>query len=230
MNKNALVAVMSTVIVGSAFAQSSRFQGAFGQIGIGYESASPTHDSSTLSVNSVNIPVTTTSSNANSFIGTTSLGWFQDIAKGLLLGVGAEYSPFAGSRGDMHVTTATRLPGQNNATNDYRYQKKNSYNIFLSPAMTVGADGLAYAKVGHTGAQVANYNNLIYNFSGYSLGLGYKQFISAGWYGFIEANYASYGKQTQSATNPLPGARTLTASGTNGLTTYNGLVGVGYKF
>jgi hypothetical protein len=59
MNKNALVAVMSTVIVGSAFAQSSRFQGAFGQIGIGYESASPTHDSSTLSVNSLNIPVTT---------------------------------------------------------------------------------------------------------------------------------------------------------------------------
>jgi hypothetical protein len=230
MNKKVLVAIVSTVIAGSAFAQSSKFQGAFGQIGVGYETVSPTHDSSTLSVNRVNIPVTTTSSNANSFVGTVSLGWYQDIAKGFLLGVGAEYSPFAGSHGDMYVTSATRLPGQNNATNDYRYQKKNSYNIFLSPAMTVGTDGLAYAKVGYTGAQVANYSTLTYNFSGYSLGLGYKQFFSAGWYGFVEANYANYGNQTESATNPLPGGRSLTASGTNGLTTYNGLVGVGYKF
>lgn len=230
MNKKVLVALLSTAIAGSAFAQSSKFQGAFGQIGVGYESASPTHDSSTLSVNRVNIPVNTSSSNANSAIGTISLGWYQDVAKGFLLGIGAEYSPFAGSGGDMNVTTATRLPGQNNATNDYRYQKKNSYNIFLSPAMTVGADGLAYAKVGYTGAQVANYNNLTYNFSGYSLGLGYKQFFSAGWYGFVEANYASYGNQTESATNPLPGGRSLTASGTNGLTTMNGLVGIGYKF
>jgi len=229
MNKKILVAVLSTAIAVPALAQSSKFQGAFGQIGVGYESASPNHDSATLSVSGRNIPVNTTSSNANSAIGTFSLGWYQDVAKGFLLGIGAEYSPFAGSGADMTVSAATRLPGQNNITNDYRYQKKNSYNIFLSPAVTVGTDGLAYAKVGYTGAQVANYNNLTYNFSGYSLGLGYKQFFSAGWYGFIEANYASYGNQTQSISTPQAG-RSINASGTNGLTTMNGLVGVGYKF
>lgn len=229
MNKKVLVAVLSTAIAVPALAQSSKFQGAFGQIGIGYESASPNHDSATLSVSGRNIPVNTSSSNANSAIGTVSLGWYQDVAKGFLLGIGAEYSPIAGSGADMTVSAATRLPGQNNITNDYRYQKKNSYNIFLSPAMTVGTDGLAYAKVGYTGAQVANYNNLTYNFSGYSLGLGYKQFFSAGWYGFIEANYASYGNQTKSISTPQAG-RSITASGTNGLTTMNGLVGVGYKF
>lgn len=229
MNKKILVAVLSTAIAVPALAQSSKFHGAFGQIGVGYESASPNHDSATLSVSGRNIPVNTTSSNANSAIGTFSLGWYQDVAKGFLLGIGAEYSPFAGSGADMTVSAATRLPGQNNISNDYRYQKKNSYNIFLSPAMTVGTDGLAYAKVGYTGAQVANYNNLTYNFSGYSLGLGYKQFFSAGWYGFIEANYASYGNQTESISTPQAG-RSINASGTNGLTTMNGLVGVGYKF
>ena len=61
------------------------------------------------------------------------------------------------------------------------------------------------------------------------MGLGYKQFFNAGWYGFIEANYARYGDQTQSANDP-PGGPNISASGTNGLATYNALVGVGYKF
>jgi hypothetical protein len=69
----------------------------------------------------------------------------------------------------------------------------------------------------------------IYNFSGYSLGLGYKQFFSAGWYGFVEANYASNGNQTESISTPQAG-RSINASGTNGLTTMNGVVGLGYKF
>lgn len=224
------LAAASLIAASSSFAQSSKFQGAFGQLGIGYENASPTHDSSTLSVNGRNIPVNTSSSNANSMIGTVTLGWYQDVAKGFLLGIGAEYSPFAGSGADMTVSTTSALPGQNMVTNNYRYQKKNSYNIFLSPALTVGTDGLAYAKIGYTGATVANYNTLTYNFTGYSLGLGYKQFFAGNWYGFIEANYANYGNQTQGITEPINRGVSISASGTNGLTTYNGVVGIGYKF
>ena len=189
------LAAVSLIVASSSFAQSSKFQGAFGQLGVGYETASPTHDSSTLSVNGLNIPVNTSSSNTNSMIGTVTLGWYQDVAKGFLLGIGAEYSPFAGSSGDKTVSTASALPGQITTSNTYHYKKKNSYNIFLSPAMTVGTDGLAYAKIGYTGATVANYNTLIYNFTGYSLGLGYRQFFAGNWYGFIEANYANYGHQ-----------------------------------
>ena len=222
--------IASMLVAGGASAESSKFQGAFGQIGIGYESISPSHDSSTLSVNGVSIPVTTSSNSTGSGVATISIGWYQSVAKGFLLGGGVEYSPFAGSTGDMYVSTARALPGQNNITNDYKYQKKYSYNIFLSPAVMVGTDGLAYAKVGFTGAQMTNYNSLTYNLQGYSLGLGYKHMFKSGWYGFVEANYASYGKQTKSATNPLPGGRSLTASGTNGLTSYNILAGVGYKF
>ncbi|UOD51364.1 outer membrane protein [Orrella daihaiensis] len=214
----------------SVAAQPSKFQGAFGQIGIGYESVSPTHDSSTLSVNNVSIPVSTTSNSTSNATGTISIGWYQSINDRFLLGLGVEYSPFAGSSGDMYVTTARALPGQNNVTNDYKYQKKDSYNIFLSPAVAVGTDGLAYAKIGYTGAKVTNYNSLTYNFKGYSLGLGYKHIFQGGWYGFIEGNYFNYGNQTESATNTVAQGRTLTSSGTNGLTSYNILVGVGYKF
>lgn len=218
------------VCAGVASAQASKFQGGFGQIGIGYESVSPTSASGSLSLNNVTLNANPSFSNSNSFAGTVGLGWYQDVAQGFLLGIGAEYSPIEGDKSSNTVSAAVRLPNQNHITNSYTWQKKNSYNIFVSPAMTVGTDGLAYAKIGYTGAQVTEYSSLTYNFTGYSLGLGYKQFFSGGWYGFAEANYASYGSQTQSATNPIAVGRTLTATGTNSLTSYNALVGVGYKF
>lgn len=89
---------------------------------------------------------------------------------------------------------------------------------------------MAYAKIGYTGAKVSNYNSLTYNFQGYSLGLGYKHIFQGGLYGFVEGNYFSYDNQTETATNTVARGRTLTSSGTNGLTSYNILVGIGYKF
>ena len=225
-----IVVASLVVCAGVASAQSSKFQGGFGQIGIGYESVSPTSASGSLTVNKSTVNANPSFSTANSFVGTIAAGWYQDIAKDYLLGVGVEYSPVEGDQSSKTVSTSARVPGANNVSNSYTWQKKNSYNIFVSPAMTVGTDGLAYAKIGYTGAQVTEYTSLTYNFTGYSLGLGYKQIFSGGWYGFAEANYASYGSQTQSATNPIAVGRTLTASGTNSLTSYNALVGVGYKF
>lgn len=225
-----IVVASLIVCAGAASAQASKFQGGFGQIGIGYESVSPTSASGSLSVNGRTQSVNPSFSNSNSFAGTVAVGWYQDITKDYLLGIGVEYSPIEGTSSNQTVSASVRLPNQNTINNSYSWKKKNSYNIFVSPAMTVGTDGLAYAKVGYTGAQVSEYDSLTYNFSGYSLGLGYKQLFSGGWYGFAEANYASYGSQSQSATNPIAAGRTLTASGTNSLTTYNALVGIGYKF
>ncbi len=200
------------------------------QLGIGYESVDPTHDSSSLSVNGTNIPVSTSSSNANGAQATISAGWYQAVSDRFLIGLGVDYSPIAGASGTMAVTTERRLPGQNNLTNDYSYQKKYSYNIFISPAVTVGTNGMAYAKVGYSGAKVTNYNSLDYNFNGYVLGLGYRHAFDGGWFAFIEGNYAKYGNQTESATNTVARGRTLTSSGTNGLQTYNIMIGAGYKF
>jgi outer membrane immunogenic protein len=221
----------SLLVTSSAVtAQASKFQGGFGQFGIGYESVSPTSPTGSLTVNRLTLNANPSFSSSNSFAGTLAVGWYQDVAKGFLLGVGVEYSPFEGEKSSQTVRSSSLAPNQNNITNSYKWQKKNSYNIFISPAMTVGTDGLAYAKIGYTGAQAKQYDTLTYNFTGYSLGLGYKQVFSGGWYGFAEANYSSYGNQTKSATNPISPGRTLTASGTNSLTSYNVLVGVGYKF
>ena len=200
--------------------QASKFQGPFLQMGMGYESIRPTHYSSTLSINGRSTPVTTSSNNVNNMSGMISAGWYQDIAEGYLLGVGLDYSPFASSTGKMSVTTVNSLPGQ----------QKYSYNIFLSPAMTIGESGLAYTKVGFTYARVENYNTLKYDFTGYSLGLGYKQIFYDSLFGFAEANYADYGNETESATNPIAVGRTLNSSGTNGLKKANIMIGVGYKF
>jgi outer membrane immunogenic protein len=122
--------------------------------------------------------------------GTFALGWYQNIAKGFLLGIGAEYSPFAGSAANK---TATVQAGQMVISSNYRWQKKESYNIFLSPAVTVNSDGLAYAKIGFTGAKATDFTPRTDNLTGYSLGVGYKQFFTNGWYGFVEFNYANYG-------------------------------------
>ena len=221
---------LSLMASGTAVAQSAKFHGAFTQIGLGYESVKPTHDSSTLSVNGRSLPVSTTSTTANGATGVISAGWYQGLNDRFLLGVGLDYAPIAGASGTMAVTTPGLLPNQNNLTNDYSYQKKHSYNLYISPAVTVGENGMAYAKIGFTGAKVTNYNSLDYNFTGYSLGLGYRHVFQGGWYGFAEANFADYGNETESATNPIARGRTLTSSGTNGLQTYNFLVGMGYKF
>ena len=68
--------------------------------------------------------------------------------------------------------------------------------------------------------------------SGYIVGLGYKQIIQGGLYGFAEANYMGYGdisgSVTQSYTDGTPG--TFTSRTSASLNAYNLLIGVGYKF
>jgi opacity protein-like surface antigen len=227
MNKLKFLFVVSTIFFANAsYAQPSKFQGAFGQLGIGYESVSQTQLSASGAVNFTPVPVNTSANNANSMTGTFALGWYQNIAKGFLMGVGAEYSPFAGSAANK---TATVQAGPMIISNNYRWQKKESYNIFLSPAVTVGTDGLAYAKVGFTGAKATDFTTRTDNLTGYSLGVGYKQLFADGWYGFIEFNYANYGKATMTVTDP-PGGPRFDGTATNGLATYNGLVGIGYRF
>jgi opacity protein-like surface antigen len=58
-----------------------------------------------------------------------------------------------------------------------------------------------------------------YIFNGYSLGIGFKQIIKGGLYGFAEGNYTSYKGETliESTSNSKP-------------TTINFLIGLGYKF
>lgn len=199
----------------------SKFEGAYGQIGIGYESVAPS-TSTSVNYGGVNVPTSISLNNSNSFTGTATIGYTFAVTKDFLLGIGGEYSPIAGEKQNMTVN----LLGQSLPAGTY--QKKNSYNFFISPGLAVGTDGLAYAKVGYTGASFDTGGDTT-NYTGYSLGLGYKQIITGGLYGFGEVNYASYGNQTYSQSSVVSGS-VLRTSITSSANATNILLGIGYKF
>jgi outer membrane immunogenic protein len=204
-----LVAAAATVMAGSVMAQSA-FEGAYGQIGIGYESVTPSFTGGSIGTSSYSA----TGDNANSFAGTVGVGYNFAVNPTFLLGIGAEYSPIAGSKSNFTLSVA----GLGSATG--QYNKKDSYNVFIAPGIVIDKDKLAYAKVGYTGANVTSEGGDNTSFNGYSLGLGYKQIISGGLYGFGEVNYASYG-------NASVGGG---ASGSFSANVTNVMVGIGYKF
>jgi len=158
-------------------------------------------------------------------MGIVTIGYMRAISDNFLLGIGAEYNPLASKSGNYtYAVSGANINGH--------YELQNTYNVFLSPATPVGADGLLYGKVGYTSTSIeatdsgnSNSNSL----SGFSLGLGYRQTIQAGLYGFGEVNYASYGNQTSSQTGTISG-HPASISITSSANATNLLVGIGYKF
>ena len=221
-----LLAIALTTLATSSFAQ-SKFEGFYGQIAVGYESISPTLTNTPIAVScsSTTIPLSTSISSTSGATGNVALGYTASINKDFTLAIGAEYYPI-NSHSDNYTST---LLGK---TSSGTYQKQNVYNIYLAPGMNVGTDGLAYFKVGYTGASFKSTEgsaSSTENLSGYSLGLGYKQFFAGNWYGFGEANYFSYGNSVDNQ-RASAGTRTLSWSTTLNANVYNFLVGVGYKF
>lgn len=211
-----LCGLMTTVNAQSAF------EGAFGQIGIGYESVSTKVSGGTATDDNGNpFAYTGSIASSNSLAGNLSAGYYFGVTKTFLLGIGADYSPLASQKGNVTLTSpeGSAVVGQS--------QKTNSYNIFVSPAIAIDQDKLAYAKFGYTGATIkvtaaeAGGPTDTFNYTGFSFGLGYKQMFTSGLYGFAEGNYAMYGKKD------VPGEG---ITGTLQPSSMNFLVGVGYKF
>jgi len=213
----------------------SQFEGAYGQLGIGYQGVTPSISDVRVSLPSLginNAPISSSVGSSSNFTGVVTAGYNFSVTKEFLLGIGIDYSPLASSTSNI---TANYGPDANGtfyrATSDFKIE--NSYNIFLSPGIAIDKDKLAYAKIGYSGAN-ANGAGQSISLSGYSLGLGYKQIIKGGWYGFGEVNYASYGNKnvTSSYNSTIIGVGSVptTATSTISANTMNVLVGVGYKF
>lgn len=221
------VITLSLIAFSPAHAQSTAFEGLYGQVGIGYESVAPSFSNSNFTVVTVGTaPINTSISNSNGFTGVITVGYMAAIHQDFLLGIGAEYSPIVGQKANYSGSVLGTSLGNG------QYNKENSYNIFLSPATPIGKDGLLYGKVGYTGAAIKDTfgsTSSTKNYNGYSLGIGYKQIISGGLYGFAEGNYFSYGNQTSTSSGVISGY-TVTASTTTNANAYNLLVGLGYKF
>ena len=219
------LALALTILINVTFAQ-SRFDGFYGQVGIGYEGLSPTVSNSNVSSDGTSAPIGIAINSSSSFSGVITAGYMTSINKSFLMGMGAEFSPVKGRK----TTYSASLPGYPIGTGTYN--KENSYNIFLSPAAPIRNDGLIYGKFGYTGATLNDSFasvSINENYSGFSLGLGYKQIFDSGLYGFFEGNYMHYGNKTYSQTGTVPGY-TITSTITIQGDIYNFLVGLGYKF
>ncbi len=155
-------------------------------------------------------------SDTNSINASIGIGSYFSITPTFLLGIGAEYSPLASSTANYTVTSSSVSTG--------KWSKKDSYSIFLSPAYAISKSSLAYAKLGYTGLtlkdQPTSGASTETNYNGYMLGLGYRQVVQGGLYGFIETNYAQYDSKTDGNG----------ATGSTKPKSMNVMLGMGYKF
>lgn len=235
-----LLATITGFAATGAFAQSkaNAWEGAYGQVGVGYGNFAPSISNGTATIptgRSAPYPATlsgtttaTDVNNINTGLVSIAAGYNFGINQSYVLGIGATYYPGASSSstGTLNTLYNGNVVGSTNAT----YNIKNLYNIFLSPGYVIDKDRLAYLKIGYTGSTIGlsspvlAYNTT--NLSGINLGLGYKQMINEQWYAFGEANYASYGSQTASATTTTGTSVSNSIKGTG----MDLLIGIGYRF
>uniref|UniRef100_B1XRY8 Outer membrane protein beta-barrel domain-containing protein n=1 Tax=Polynucleobacter necessarius subsp. necessarius (strain STIR1) TaxID=452638 RepID=B1XRY8_POLNS len=152
------------------------------------------------------------------------------MTKEFLLGLGADYGfiPSSGSNGT-------------NSNGTLQTKVSNRYNVFLAPGYALDKDKLVYLKAGYSSQtiKVTDQSNAGSNSSeiaggianGFVVGLGYKQMVTSGFYGFGEANYYSYSGLSSSAKILTDNAGTWNVTGYSPKSSaYQFLVGVGYKF
>lgn len=229
-----LIVASSAFIASSAMAQSA-FEGAYLQLGIGFDQnyiSSTTADVGLFDYYSLSEPESFPSSSGGSFAGVVGLGYNFKLNENFLLGVGADYgfvpsSAFNGGASSYYIFTGTQT------------KISNRYNIFVTPGYVIDQEKLAYLKVGYSSQTVkvtdltssyGTYGNTIGSGSanGYVLGLGYKQIIASGFYGFAEVNYYNYSGASFAGTVLSDG--TMTTGYSPKTSAYQFLVGAGYKF
>jgi len=214
-----------------AFAQ-SQFVGAYGQISTGYENN--TVSSATLTgTNYGSTPNTsnTVSASTGSAPLVFGLGYVFPVQDKFTLGLGVDYYALT----QETSPAAFYYRGISTATYNYKFTISNRFNIFITPGYSLDQDKLVYAKLGYSSQNVQySQTNCCSSpsnkaqVSGYVLGLGYKQFITAGLYGFAEANYYSYASPNLSSTYTDAGGGTVSSN--PNVSAYNFLLGLGYRF
>ena len=240
LKMTALAVALTGIASGTAFAQAkaNAWEGAYGQIGVGYGNFTPSISNGTASIPTgrsapypTSISGTTSATNVNNIntgLVNLAVGYNFGINKDYVLGIGASYYPGASS--SATGTLNTLYNGATVGTTTATYNVKNLYNVFLSPGYVIDKDRLAYLKVGYTGATIGLSSPVLpytsTNLTGYNLGVGYKQMITDSLYVLGEVNYANYGSQNASATTTTGVAVSNSVKGTG----MDILVGLGYRF
>lgn len=248
----------------------SDFAGFYGQLSTGYESnqlGSLSGSATEVPNNKSDIIRTAPSQTFGGAPLVFGAGYYWQANDKWLIGVGADYSALSQTSSSFPVSitnapgNTTVTPGSTVTANGASAQLSNRFNIFLTPGYAIDKDKLVYLKAGYSqvttqfnrhssvtrlaanGTSVttpATGGNPSSNQGGYLVGLGYKQIITSGLYGFVEGNYMSYNSPSDSYTTTVTalnnvhginstGTRTVTTK-FNSLNSYQLLVGLGYAF
>jgi len=247
--KKLLFVIATTLIATSASAQSA-FEGFYGQIATGYESNQASNLNTTFTI----LGASDGFSGSNQTFGgaplVLGLGYNFSVVSNWLLGIGADYSALSQKSSTFSQALTSGVDyansGGTTSSNGSQLTLSNRLNIFLTPGYAIDKDRLVYLKAGYSSVSLketmpssltefgntgnlASFPSQTQTLSGYIVGLGYKQMLTDGFYGFAEANYMSYGQKTYTSSSVSNGL-TATFSNSPNLTTYQALLGVGYKF
>ena len=203
------------------------FAGFYSQVGLGYQSFTPSFSDTRYSVGNTTYGISTDASTAQGVTGMVTLGYYYPVSPDFLLGVGADLTPVASQSVSIGGATVGNVPIPSST-----YKINNSYNLFVSMLFPVDKATSFYGKLGYNKAN-ASYgpNSDSLGYSGYSFGLGYKSYISGNFFAYIEANYVNYGKVDASGTAYIPGTSSAyNYSNSSTASSYNILYGVGITF
>jgi len=268
-NSFAVVAGCTAVSLMALDAQAqSTFAGFYGQVSTGYESNQLGSLSGTSTVTPNQGTDLILSAPSQTFGGAPLVlgaGYYWQANNKWLFGVGADYSVL--SQTSSPISSSPRNASGNNSLNSgetatgngLSVQLSNRFNLFITPAYAIDKDKLVYIKAGYSQV-TAQFNRATSltrtangvstttastggsqssNQGGYLIGLGYKQIITSGLYGFIEGNYMSYSAPSYSFTSNNAADRAYGATTINtrtvtsnfaSLNSFQALIGLGYAF
>ena len=265
-----LITILLTRFGASYAQAQSDFAGFYGQLSTGYESnqlGSLSGSATEVPNNNSDIIRTAPS---QTFSGTPLVlgaGYYWQANEKWLIGLGVDYSALSQTSSSFPVSitnasgNTTVAAGSTVTANGGSVQLSNRFNLFLTPGYAIDKDKLVYLKAGYSqvttqfnrhssvtrtaanGTSVttpATGGSPSSNQGGYLVGLGYKQIITSGLYGFVEGNYMSYNSPSDSFTTTVTALNTvhgISSTGTrtvttkfNSLNSYQLLVGMGYAF
>jgi outer membrane immunogenic protein len=248
----ALFFVVIFSCISSALAQ-SRFEGFYTQLGTGYEKNTVSGVGSSISIDGggANFPVGSVSAPNQNFGGmplVAGIGYTKSITSKWLIGIGGDFSLLSQESSSINFSPSDGLLAAGDVGfGGSKIKTSNRFNVFVMPSYEIDKDKLIYVKAGYSSVKVdvsAPNTTTVGNIqspiegtigrsktiSGYIGGLGYKQFITGGFYGFAEANYLAYNSANFGATNSTAGFFNITTNTNSRLSTYQLLIGLGYKF
>ena len=265
-----LTALLTIGFSSSIAQAQSAFARFYGQVSTGYESnqlGSMTGTAVAIPADNSNLNRSSPSQNFGGMPLVLGIGYYWQASPNWLLGLGADYSALSQTSSTFSIANTNAAgnsllpPGTTDSGNGASLKASNRYNFFVSPAYVLDKDKLVYLKAGYSqvstqynppGSATTTSSNGISTTSatkassqsstlgGYLIGLGYKQMIASGFYGFVEGNYMGYANPSYSYTTGYSAVKnnlgvtsastTSHSSNFNGLNTYQFLIGAGYAF